>query len=284
MKTYKNRDGGIETSEELKQKYNPEGSPLRSFQIRMLEMLIYIDKICSENNIDYVLSCGNVLGAVRHGGFIPWDDDVDIYIRAKDKRKLETLLLSEKYRHTDYVLQTHKTDPGHFLTWPVLRDKKSEYVKNNREHNAKKYRGAQIDIFPLTHLAPRFLVLLTLKFESINRKLFMGKNQTLANFLYGMEKYFVIPICRFLSFFVLPFKWNKWKNLWRIDFATPFINEVVPDTVMFPVSKVLFEGYEFNAPHDVDEYLRSVYGPDYMTLPSVKNRDCHDIIEYKVYK
>ena len=63
---------------ELRERYNPDGSILRKQQLRMLEMLQYIDFVCKKHNIRYWLCSGTLLGAVRHGGFIPWDDDVDI--------------------------------------------------------------------------------------------------------------------------------------------------------------------------------------------------------------
>ena len=63
---------------ELRERYNPNGSTLRKQQLRMLEMLQYIDSVCKKHNIRYWLCSGTLLGAVRHGGFIPWDDDVDI--------------------------------------------------------------------------------------------------------------------------------------------------------------------------------------------------------------
>ena len=62
----------------LREKYNPDGSLLRQHQLRMLKMLSYFDKICQEHNIHYWLSSGNCIGVVRHGGFIPWDDDIDV--------------------------------------------------------------------------------------------------------------------------------------------------------------------------------------------------------------
>lgn len=64
--------------EELRQRYNPDGSLLRRQQMRMLHILVEVDKICQRHNIRYWLSSGTLIGAVRHGGFIPWDDDLDI--------------------------------------------------------------------------------------------------------------------------------------------------------------------------------------------------------------
>ena len=69
-------------------KYNPEGSILRRAQLRELEILIEVDKICRKHNIEYFLDWGTLLGAVRHGGFIPWDDDIDISVRRKDYSRL----------------------------------------------------------------------------------------------------------------------------------------------------------------------------------------------------
>lgn len=66
------------TQEQLRVKYNPDGSLLRNAQLRMLEILIDFDRVCRKHDIKYWLSSGTLLGAVRHGGFIPWDDDLDV--------------------------------------------------------------------------------------------------------------------------------------------------------------------------------------------------------------
>ena len=69
---------------ELRDIFNPEGSDLRKLQLRILEILKFVDSVCKTHGIQYWLSSGTCLGAVRHGGFIPWDDDVDIEMFEKD--------------------------------------------------------------------------------------------------------------------------------------------------------------------------------------------------------
>lgn len=102
-----------ETDVELKVLYNPEGSNLRKGQLIMLDMLQFIDAVCKKHNIEYRIDAGNVLGAVRHGGFIPWDDDMDIALTRKEYFKLIKALKKEK--HERYVVQSHKSDANFFL-------------------------------------------------------------------------------------------------------------------------------------------------------------------------
>ena len=97
-------------SKELKYKYNPEGSILRKQQMVMLHILENVAKICDDNNIDYWLSSGTLLGAYRHGGFIPWDDDLDIMILRKDLKRFREVMI--KSLPADMVLQDHSTDSG----------------------------------------------------------------------------------------------------------------------------------------------------------------------------
>ncbi|EXY98301.1 licD family protein, partial [Bacteroides fragilis str. 3998 T(B) 4] len=100
--------------------YNTDGTMLRKQQERMFEMLCVIDDICVKNEINYWLSGGTLLGAVRHGGFIPWDDDLDIQLMKDDYNKLLGLLKTELPEQ--YQLQTSKTDRNYFARYAKVRD------------------------------------------------------------------------------------------------------------------------------------------------------------------
>ena len=82
-------------NEELRARFNPDGSMLRRQQMRMLEILLEVDKICKKHDIRYWLSSGTLIGAMRHNGFIPWDDDLDIEMMRADYLRLMKVLPSE---------------------------------------------------------------------------------------------------------------------------------------------------------------------------------------------
>ena len=95
-----------EMNEELRKRFNPEGSMLRRQQMRMLEILLEVDRICKKHDIPYWLSSGTLIGAMRHDGFIPWDDDLDIEMLRSDYLRLMEVLPKEL---PDWLARTTST-------------------------------------------------------------------------------------------------------------------------------------------------------------------------------
>ena len=128
---------------------------LRKLQLIELEMLLEVDRICRENDIEYFLSAGTVLGAVRHKGFIPWDDDLDIRMSRKEFNRFyevcKTQLDTERF-----FLQTDRTDPGYRWGYAKVRRKGTEYLRAGQEA-IKCFSGVSIDIFIIDNMPDSIL-------------------------------------------------------------------------------------------------------------------------------
>ncbi len=266
-----------ETPEELKRVYNPEGSLLRNVQLRLLDMLIYFDKICKEINVDYRLDSGNVLGAVRHGGFIPWDDDLDVAIEDYGEYKRLCKYL-KSHPHPQYVLQDDTTDRGHIKYWNTLRDLKSEYVHldegEDRLDKMLKFRGLQIDIFPFE---AGVIPSLYFRYANLNRRekwAMLQDKQSKARFVHSFRKKICNPILHLIG------KLFGDKRFLMHAYGAAF-KARIPRNVLLPHRPIVFEGIEFSGPYDPEKYCEIVYG-DYLNLPPKEKRDQHKVT-YRIW-
>lgn len=250
-------------------KYNPEGSELRRFQLRMLEILKVVDRICREHDIPYWLSCGTLLGAVRHGGFIPWDDDMDIEVRKEDYKRLLKVL--EKELPENYAIHNFKTDKAFFFQFSKVRDLHSSMKEAKDVDIDYKYKGAFIDIFPMEYVSDTSAVISNKIFMSTFKtmnvlRLKKVKGRSLIIYLLHIFVLMVSSICRLIPVT----EKNKCLASLCLDFAYK-----IKDEELFPLRAIKFEGYEFWAPNKIDVYLKSYFGNNYMELPEEKNRIWH---------
>lgn len=253
---------------ELRERYNPDGSTLRRQQMRMLEMLQYVDSVCTKHNIRYWLCGGTLLGAVRHGGFIPWDDDLDIAMLKEDYKKFVKVMENEK--SDNYVLQTHKTDPNYYSPHTKLRDTHSYLKENHPLDTHYKYHGIFIDIFVLEPSSsyllasiPELFRILIYHANKIKPELC---RKILTKFLYCFAFRLVSPCLSALGRIGAG-------NQLRIVHGSFYRNPCY-STDIFPLNSLKFEGLSFPVPHNCDGYLRKIYG-DYMKLPDLSKIKKH---------
>lgn len=243
-------------------RYNPEGSALRRDQKELLRMLNVLDSICKQNNIPWWLSSGTLLGAARHKGFIPWDDDMDIVLLKDDYKRLEKILC--EMEDDEFVFHCPKTDIDYVYVFGKFRKKEGRVQSSNRRYRYYKWAGIGFDIFQMektnyisAFLAHKIYYIIQKPTEYIHidwlRKSLIRVNEFICDKL-------VFPVLRLLGkynpqeeyHYVLGTGWPK---------HTFFMNNT------FPLQSVEFEGEKLPAPKDMDSYLTLVYG-NWRKLPS----------------
>ncbi|MBQ0048788.1 MAG: LicD family protein [Bacteroidales bacterium] len=253
----------------LRDRFNPEGSLLRRHQQRMLEMLRAFDTICQRHHIPYWLSSGTLLGCVRHGGFIPWDDDLDVEMLREDYLRLQPFLLRELPDHL--ALQTHQTDPGYFFCYPKLRDRRSHLEELSGYDWAFGLQGAYIDIFLLESSPACLQTLSQLTIGHCyaimkDRHLSPAQKRKRVGRWFRANQTFVFPVLRLLS----RLSSRRWL---RHTFGTPYPAPRQRSDI-FPLAERTFEGHAFPVPRDNHAYLQRMFG-DYMKLPNLDRLQVH---------
>ena len=261
----------IDNQEKLRVKYNPDGSDLRKAQLKMLDMLKFVDKVCQEHHITYWIESGTLLGAARHGGFIPWDDDTDIVMPYNDYLRFHDYMLHHN-PSDHYVLQSHQTDHHYYGTWGVLRDLKSHYVKNDKRLNSFKYQGLQVDIFPVDQKSrsytlwwiSRWIYAWLVQAPQHSGRFMQYLKWNIPMAYHFLTKFFV-PVTHFFTAKDKQFYYYRYGMFWRRKYAKADI---------FPLQTISFEGCMFPVPHNVDAYLTECYG-NWRKMPPEKDRYNH---------
>jgi len=249
------------SQEELRQRFNPDGSLLRRQQLRMLDLLIEVDRICKKHNIQYWLSSGTLIGAARHKGFIPWDDDLDIEMLLPDYNRLMEVLPSEL--PGNMALQSVDTDKNYFFFYAKVRDRRSHLEESNRYDRVWKEQGIYIDIFPF-YKQPLWIHMLSEKaqghvYKIMNRMGEGDKEMWKVRFITRFNQKILFPILRFMC------RFSSARETYGL--GIPYHDpRYMEDTL--PLTEAEFEGRMFPVPKDMDAALRLKYG-DYMQLPDI---------------
>ena len=253
----------------------------RNLQLKILEMVKYLDSFCKENQIEYYIIYGSCLGAVRHKGFIPWDDDFDVGMTLENYNKFISLCKT-KLDTNKYFLQTLETEPNYNLSFAKLRDINTTLIEEGNKNIPITY-GVYIDIFPIVGLPKGKLKRAIL---SINRAFALSANINVINnkFLYNIFRIIlkifgkknILKYCSKQAKKYSCQDCEEWCSVFDRDGLK--INSITK-TIMGKPTYVPFEDIELPIPEKYDEYLKHIYG-DYMKIPTPEQIKAHEHTAY----
>lgn len=276
-----------------------DGKRLKSLQSALLEMLQDFDATCKGIGASYMMSGGSCLGAVRHHGFIPWDDDLDLNMSRSDFELFASRFDEELGDR--YWLHIPGITPGYDLCFPRMRKKGT--VLRTRDDFDNKECGIYVDIFIVENVPSNKLLRLGHGFLSMAlgfcyscRRFRKHANEYISLVGEGSEAASTFrkkaTIGRFLSFLSMDTwvrVWDRWNGLIR-DERTDFVSipvgrkhyfgETYCRDDFFPVSQGEFEGVKVPLPAHPDSYMKALYGPDYMVPPPEADRERHVVYEF----
>ena len=261
---------------------------LRKLQLIQLDMLKEVDRICKKYNIKYCIIAGTILGAVRHEGYIPWDDDADVAMLRSEYERFRQACEEELNREL-YYFQDHNNTPGYRWGYGKLRRKDTAFIRLGQEHMPYD-SGVFIDIFPLDGVPQK----------KINRGIHNFSCYTIRKFMWARvgcvsEKH-IIKRYMFKFMNLMPEKWVFGMYAKLINISNRGGSEYVriltfptPRKRMYAYKRkwyaelceIEFEGYTFPAPKDWDEYLTFKFG-DYMVLPPKHLQKTHPVSFYSL--
>lgn len=248
----------------LKELFNPEGSKLRKTQLELLEILVDLAEICDQNNIQWWLSSGTLLGAARHKGFIPWDDDIDIVMLRKDAKRLEKIL--HKMDSDKYVYQSMKSDVEYVNAFGKFRKREGEVEITQGRYKYLNYKGLFVDIFRIEKTSYAIARIARAIYWNLQYPTIKIKWRWLRHLLIRSVEIFsfcfLLPILRLIG------KINP-KGEYHYNLGMGWYRSTYFAQDIFPLSTIEFEGHTFPAPKNVDKYLQGVYG-DWRKIPNIE--------------
>jgi LPS biosynthesis protein len=247
---------------------------VQSTQISLLQQL---KAICTANGLRYALAGGTLLGAVRHGGYIPWDDDIDVLMPRPDYERFVTTVFQEGSGR----IFTHETRPDYYYPFAKLIDPTTLLIEQDAP--PIKGLGVNIDVVPVDGYPQgraRRMAAITIAKYGWRFSLFDNVMQANSPLKQAVKIRFA-RLCRYQG-------WQPWlKRLTRLLAAQPFeespmagfplvygSREILPRSVYETYTQLSFEGELYAAPAAYETYLAALYG-DFLTLPLPEKRHSH---------
>ena len=250
----------------LMQNFDNTNSLIKELQLNLLEILEEVIRICDKNDIKYILAEGTLLGAVRHKGFIPWDDDLDIIMPREDYEKFKKVVATEL--DENYFFQDYRSDLEYPSFFAKVRCNKTTFIEKGYRKLKKMNHGTFLDIFVADGYHPCFKNTLRLKFVRFCRSVLLYQKVCDVNKI--LQKIARIFPRNFL--FKLVEKtlkaMNAEKNNDRFFVGN---NGFLPIDTFENLKEQPFETLMATIPANYDKVLSNLYG-DYMQLPPIEHR------------
>ena len=260
---------------------------VESKKLQLIELDIFKSflMVCKKLDLKYFLAGGTLLGAIRHNGFIPWDDDIDVIMPREDYEKF--LEKGQALLEKKYFIQNYKTDPEFVLNFTKIRNSETTFIeKTSKNRNIN--HGIYIDIFPLDGFPRKKLDYIKTKiFDTLYGyqvdKYFFYEEKIKENFFKHIaKKIFSDMLYRKKSLREIQDKKEKMYKKYKYTDSEKIISycgmygkkEIMPKKYFGEGKKVFFEGMEVIAPQEYDLYLKQFYG-DYMKLPPKEQQVTH---------
>lgn len=257
---------------------------LKRLQTIQMDMLLEVKRICGKHNIQYSLIGGTLLGAIRHKGYIPWDDDADIGMLREDYERFrivcETELDKEKY-----YFQDDRNIEGYRWGYGKLRRKDTLFLRENQEH-LEFGQEVFIDIFPLDY-APDNMILRRFHMLfcfCIRKALWAPVGMKVEKNKFKKFIYTSLSSITKNQIYRCYYKYlnsRKQSNTVRINLFPTNKPYGFPIEYFKELTEVSFEGESFMGSKYFDEYLTIKYG-DYMKLPPIEKRKVHPVCRIKL--
>ena len=273
---------------------------LRDLQMDILSIYLDIQSFCEKHNLTVMMAYGSALGAVRHQGFIPWDDDIDVLMPHADYEFL-IAHFEDEYGDKYWAVNAEKSNKCHCYFGKII-SKNTLYRPVGEDLDGM--NGTFVDIFPIekfpkSKIKAQFLRLCDLFVKFAGSTLLSYKNNSpVLKDIMKMKKeaYFSYWLRRSIGFLFSFVSYQSWAKLYNTLVCCREESAVYHDPtgdyrwkgysrdILFPAVKTKFEGYDVYVPHKVKEYLQSEFGKDYMSLPPIDKRPQHYAEEFKKLK
>lgn len=260
---------------------------LRKIQMIQLEMLIEVDRICRKCGIHYNIIAGTLLGAVRHGGYIPWDDDADIAMLRPEYEEFRKACKTELDRKRFYF-QDDRNTRGYRWGYGKIRRKNTIFLREYQEHMPYE-QGIFIDVFPLDNVPDCYLIRSIQNLECFCvRKILWVKVGKVAEKNFWKRQVFKLldkipedKIRQYYHFMIYRTNQKQTRMVRILLFPTPNSEYGYYRCWYENSQDMSFEGNIFQGIKDYDSYLSFKYG-NYMELPVVEKRKIHPVSKLKI--